>query len=109
MLYYNKFALYTLNQINYLYSFLAPSGAQEMPMFVQSVLELAIFFFLFQVSLKSSSGQSYFVRQIEPKILRLVNYPERKQARRTCTGFLLTNNRLLIGRPSGGVKTIFDT
>ena len=36
MLYYNKFALYTLNQINYLYSFLAPSGAQEMPINVRS-------------------------------------------------------------------------
>ena len=45
--------------------FLAPSGAQEMQMFVsssvclmKSVLELTIFIFLYQASLRTVSGQS---------------------------------------------------
>ena len=45
---------------------------------MKSVLELTIFIFLYQVSLRSVSDLSsrslcaYFVRQTEPKILRLV-------------------------------------
>ena len=50
------YTLWVLASTEHLQHFLAPSGAQEMQMFVRlikNVLELKIFIFLSQVSLKS--------------------------------------------------------